>query len=595
VHRSVLALAIAAAGVLVATTLALAAAPPPASWLTLGTAVAFVLAFALLERHAVAFTWRGHKHTTALTEALVVVGFVLLGAPLLVLLTALVRIGLHFAARRPPIKGLFNVAQQVVAVAAGGALFAWLAALGTAPILAALAGTILYIAIADALTATLFGLIESVSPSTVWRERLAPTSALGVATGLPGGIVLFALHAMHPLALLAAFPIFAILVRASALAAASDVELVVRRRLAEDARHLIGIQDEELIAMHVLSTGRDLLDAGRVRLVMADGREWEQRGDDAAGSDEPSASSPLVGRDGEALGLLSAWERRAKRAFGDQERALLQLLAGQASATFESARALAQVAAQRDLIARQEKLSALGTLLAGVAHEVNNPLSFMRLRVQITRAEAQKVLDAPGASADAKALARKTLDAADVMSRGVERLAGLSHSLKVVARPGDGQRRPTQLNDVVQEVMTVLRAVEKSVAYELELADAMPLVQANAAELHQVLLNLTKNAAEVLKDREGARIRVATRVDGERALVVVEDNGPGIPPEVQTRMFTPFFTTKEKGTGLGLSISHQIVNAHGGTLTFETGARGTTFYVRIPLAAAVPEMPTSSA
>lgn len=586
VHRFVLVLAAVALGLLAANTYALFLAPPAASWETVIGTTAFLAAFITLERVAVSFVWRGHRNTTALTETAVYLGLVLLSPHLVVVLVPIARAAVHFASKRAPIKGVFNVSHQAIAAGVGAAAHLFLLTIGWEPVFAAAVGTILYSLIADILVAELFAVLEHVPVSRVYVERFGPSNALAIAAGLPAGIAFYALYDLHPLAILAAVPVLLLLMRTAKLQASADRELSVRRRLGDEAHGLVAVQDEETIARHVLKTALDLLDnAGRVRLTLSDGRSWEEAPVRVTGA-QLGISAPILAHDGTPLGVLEAWERPMKQKFGEDERALLQVISGKAAHSIDSARALKQVAAQRDLIARQEKLSALGTLLAGVAHEVNNPLSYMRLRLQLTRMEADKILGSPTSTAGEQAFARKMLESMDTLHRGVERLAGLSHSLKVVARPGDGQRHPTDINDVVQQVMTILRAAEKQVTWDVELAPTMPMVNANAGELHQVVLNLVKNAVEALHDRNDAKIHVETRQENGAAIVVVQDNGPGIPEDVKANLFTPFFTTKDKGTGLGLSISHQIVAAHGGKLELDTGKRGTTFTIRLPLPSA---------
>lgn len=586
VHRLVLALAVAALGVLAANTFALFMAPPTASWETALGTIAFLASFITLERVAVSFVWRGHRTTSALTETAVYLGLVLLSPHLVVVLVPIARAAVHFASGRPPIKGVFNVSHQGIAAGIAAAAHLFLVSIGWAPAYAAAVGTVLYSFVADSLVAELFAVLEGVPVHRVYAERFAGSNALAIAAGIPAGVAFYALFDLHPFAILAAVPILLLLLRTADLQASADRELVVRRRLGDEAHRLVGVQDEETIARHVLKTALDLLDnAGRVRLTLADGRSWEEAPLRSTGA-QMGMSAPILAHDGSPLGVLEAWERPMKKGFGEEERLLLTVISGKAGHSIDNARALAQVAAQRDLIARQEKLSALGTLLAGVAHEVNNPLSYMRLRLQLTHKEADQVVNDPSAPEEAKAFARKILENVSTLHRGVERLAGLSHSLKVVARPGDGLRRPTDLNEVVHQVMTILRAAEKDVQWEIDLAPSLPLVDANAGELHQVVLNLAKNAVEALHGQRDAKIHVATREESGSAVVVVQDNGPGIPEDVRPRLFTPFFTTKDKGTGLGLSISHQIVSAHGGKLELDTGKRGTTFTIRLPLPAA---------
>ena len=576
---------------LAAAAVAVSRAPPALDpWLALG-GLAFAGSIFALERAAVTFVWRGHKVSTSLTEAAIFLALYGLPAAVPVLLMPLGLVVIHLRSGRSPIKGLFNVAHGTVATAAGAAAALVLGALGAPLLLAAAVGTIVYSLVSDALLATLFAFLEDLPSPKVYVERLLMANVLAIFTGIPSGLVLVGLWNISPLALLAAVPLAVLVLRHAHLQASVDRELAVRRRLVDDARGLIGTAESEVIAHLVLKTCGDLLDASRARFTLADGTVVEDAFDQSPVPTRPPLSARVVGRDGKELGVISVWERPLKRRYGDDERALLAIVAGQAGHALESAQALVEIANQRDLIARQEKLSALGMLMAGVAHEINNPLTFMRLRLDVTRRETRKLLDREGVTPSERAYAESVLKSVETFERGLDRLATLCNGLKAVARPGDGQRHPTKLNDVAAEVVTVVRAAHKEIDFQLDLAPDLPMTHANPAELHQVLLNLVKNASEALQDRESPSIRVSTRAEGSSIRLEVQDNGPGIPPEAARKLFMPFFTTKKTGTGLGLSISHQIVTAHGGQMTFETApGQGTTFRVVLPALAQVPEV-----
>lgn len=592
VERFVLLLGGLALALLAANTYAVGVVLEPTGWWMIGAALLFLVGFVVLERLSVTFLWRGHRVSTALTEVAVLLGYIALSPYLVVLLAPLARIFVHFAARRPPLKGIFNTAQVIVAAAIGAAAFVGASVLGAPDVLAGVLAAVAYSVASEGIVASLFAVMERANLARVYRERFALPNALALAIGVPGGLAVYALYMVHPLATLAAVPVFALLVRHAALQASVDRELLFRRRLADDASALVGSQDDAQSLARLFATTRELLDAGRVRLVRVDGSVFEDEDDHAtAPANAPQLqplAAPIVGRHGELLGTLEAWPRPMKRPFGEEESALLQIIASQAAFAFESTRALAEVAAQRDLIARQEKLSALGTLLAGIAHELNNPLSFMHMRVVASRKAAQKALESTE-PIDGREFARQMASHLDVFARGVERLRTLSESLKATARPGDGARRPTNVNDVAREVLNIVQVVSKEVRFDVALDPNLPEVPANASEINQVMLNLLKNATEALSGRSDGRVHLVTRLAGERVEVRVEDNGPGIPSDVRERLFAPFFTTKKHGTGLGLNISHKIAKSHGGSLTVEeTPGGGTTFVLALPLVAPEP-------
>jgi signal transduction histidine kinase len=171
--------------------------------------------------------------------------------------------------------------------------------------------------------------------------------------------------------------------------------------------------------------------------------------------------------------------------------------------------------------------------------------------------------------------------------------------MKEFAHPDQKDMTLADLNQAISSTLVIARNEYKYVAeLELELGD-IPHVLCHLGDLNQVVLNIVVNAAhaiaDVVKDSgDKGRLGVRTRRDGEHVVVEISDTGGGIPEEVQTRVFDPFFTTKEvgRGTGQGLAIARSVVcDKHGGELTFETAVgRGTTFFVRLPIAGREPQV-----
>jgi PAS domain S-box-containing protein len=223
-----------------------------------------------------------------------------------------------------------------------------------------------------------------------------------------------------------------------------------------------------------------------------------------------------------------------------------------------------------------EKLAALGQTISGVAHELNNPLATI-----LTSAErlAQRALDPP------------VRRAVDTILGESERAAKIVRSLLTFARKRQSTRAMVDLNQVVRSTLA-LRAYEQrvtNISTINALASGLPQVFADAHQIQQVLLNLIINAEQaMLSDRGSGTLVVRTWHDPEAEAVVLEinDDGPGIPEDVQMKIFDPFFTTKEvgKGTGLGLTVAYAIVQEHGGRIRLEThpGA-GTSFFVELPV------------
>ncbi|HEX5437948.1 MAG TPA: ATP-binding protein [Gemmatimonadaceae bacterium] len=225
----------------------------------------------------------------------------------------------------------------------------------------------------------------------------------------------------------------------------------------------------------------------------------------------------------------------------------------------------------RARLAETERLAAVGELVAGVAHEVNNPLSTIS-------AYAQLLLRNP-------ALDAETMDAVEVIRSETLRASQVLRDLLTFARRSESEPAPLQLNEVVERTVR-LRSYEMSTAgitCTTELAPDLPSVLGDGRQLQQVLLNLMMNAIQAMAPQQGGTLRLTTRADGAQVLLEVSDTGPGVPYEVRAHVFEPFFTTKLDGTGLGLSVSYGIVAAHEGTIIItDTSSEGTTFRVTLP-------------
>jgi signal transduction histidine kinase len=236
---------------------------------------------------------------------------------------------------------------------------------------------------------------------------------------------------------------------------------------------------------------------------------------------------------------------------------------------------VARDAEQRELDARlqdADKLAALGTLAASIAHEVNNPLSAIALSADMLA----KTLSDPEAREEVVAIgadARKT--------------AGVVRDLLTFARAGGQARAAVSLQQIADRALSTLRPMlrDAGVTTELALAEDMPLIVGDAGALERVLVNLVINAAQAMESQPGERIvRISGAAHGDRVRLAVEDTGPGFAPGVAERVFERFFTTKPagKGTGLGLWMVSTIVTVHGGEIVAENGARGARFVITLP-------------
>jgi signal transduction histidine kinase len=228
------------------------------------------------------------------------------------------------------------------------------------------------------------------------------------------------------------------------------------------------------------------------------------------------------------------------------------------------------------LLERQQKLATLGTLAAGIAHEIRNPLTSLKARLYTLEKHLQAV---PASRKDT-----------DIISAEISRLERIVQDVLSFARPSD-----PKLETIAAD--TLLREVQGLMAPNLECREVQLvveggpnlLIRADGGHLKQVLINLVRNAAEAIDGAGTVTLRArAARVplrssETDAVILEVGDTGKGIPPEVEKRLFDPFFSTKETGTGLGLPIAARIVERHGGMLQYQTRpGHGTTFGVVLP-------------
>ena len=248
---------------------------------------------------------------------------------------------------------------------------------------------------------------------------------------------------------------------------------------------------------------------------------------------------------------------------------------------------------QRELaeeVQREDRLAQLGLVAAGLAHEIKNPLAGIRGAAQLLQRRVKNDDSA--------------IEYATVMIREIDRLSGLLEQLlQLVAGPPPALQ-PVNVHKVLTEVLLLEReATPHGVKILTQFDPSLPTVQGDEAQLAQVFRNLIKNGLQALVGCRGGILTIATRMATNFHLVRADeqsggemprrgrflsvdfaDNGPGIPPERLSQLFTPFFTTKSRGTGLGLAISQRIIIDHGGTIRVEsTPGQGALFHVYLPV------------
>ena len=287
---------------------------------------------------------------------------------------------------------------------------------------------------------------------------------------------------------------------------------------------------------------------------------------------------PFVAHD-ETLGLLAVTNARPRR-WSDEHIEVAEALAAQAAVAVENARlyeearaALSELKNAQARIIHNEKMAVLGTFASGLAHEVRNPLNSISLQLSVLERRIGRC--EPGVAA-------RMAEVVDVIREEIRRLELLVEDFLLFSRTDRIQYRPAQLEDIVGEVMHLMAPEAEASAVTVHHArdGSVPRMRMDAEKMKQVVINLVRNAVEAMP--QGGTVEVRTGMAGGRAQLVVTDDGPGLPDDVD--VFQLFVTTKPKGTGLGLSIVQQIVLQHGGEIAAGRGpGGGARFSIAIPV------------
>jgi PAS domain S-box-containing protein len=330
----------------------------------------------------------------------------------------------------------------------------------------------------------------------------------------------------------------------------------------------------------------------------------EERNVDAGGNEHWVTSTKVPWRDasGRILGLVGLSRDITRRKNNEQK------LRDQNTRLEEALEKLKQ--AQSHLV-QSEKLAGLGQMVAGIAHEMNNPLSFAGNNVAVAQRDLLAVCDLIRLYRQGDATLRKhqpelmdqiirTDERIDIdytvsslqelMQRsreGIDRIRQIVRDLCDFARLDTSDLQDADLNDGIRAMLNIVGGAARNKGIDIEPSlERIPLVPCYPAKINQAVLNLLSNAIDACSS--GGKVTVRTAAGPRYVEIVVSDNGSGIDPTIQERVFDPFFTTKPpgKGTGLGLSISYGVVRAHGGDISFaSTPGHGATFTVKLPVPA----------
>ncbi len=222
--------------------------------------------------------------------------------------------------------------------------------------------------------------------------------------------------------------------------------------------------------------------------------------------------------------------------------------------------------AQENLI-RTEKLYAVGEFSAGIAHEIKNPLTSIKMLMQTTRYKK-------------KALSDRDFE---IIEGEINRIDRIVKEFLAFARPEKIEKTDISINDVLEEVITLTEPKMKQTTIQLEqmFSPNLPMIKGNLDGLKQVFLNIVLNALQAMNG--GGTLGIETSKNKDMLSVVIRDTGAGIPKQDLKRIFDPFFTTKEEGTGMGLALTYKIVNDHSGKIDIDSTTSGTTVKVDLPL------------
>ncbi|MGD1701477.1 trifunctional serine/threonine-protein kinase/ATP-binding protein/sensor histidine kinase [Dapis sp. BLCC M229] len=332
---------------------------------------------------------------------------------------------------------------------------------------------------------------------------------------------------------------------------------------------------------------------------------------------------PLSDR-GQFIGIVYLENNQTMGAFTSERVEIIELLCAQAAITLENSRLYQQAQQafqlERELhdlqqtqlqLIQSEKMFSLGQMVAGIAHEINNPISFIHGNITHANEYMEEVLELlalyqthyPEPHRDIQ-IAIEAMDLEFLgddfekllksMKNGSERIKNIVTSLRTFARLGESELKRVDLHEGIESTLTILQnrfqKQEKRAEIQVEKDyGKLPLVECYAGQLNQVFLNVLNNAIDALSEcsrQDSPTIRISTETDEKQVTIAIADNGVGMNQETQKRLFDPFFTTKQvgKGTGLGLAIAHQIITEkHGGQITCNsTFGQGTIFTIVIP-------------
>jgi len=304
------------------------------------------------------------------------------------------------------------------------------------------------------------------------------------------------------------------------------------------------------------------------------GKKLPRDVDEKLGLMESDVCIPLVAKD-KVIGIINLAKKSSGKIYSSEDIELLSTLANQTAIAVENAKLYEDLKRQKAVMRRADRLASLGTLTAGLAHEIRNPMVAIKTLTQLL----PERLDDEEFRRDFLAIA----------SGEVDRISSLINELLEFARPTEPQLQLENLREIMEGMILLISTESRKRNLEIvtRYEENLPAIPIDREQIKQVFLNILLNAIEATDERGqvGVEIRTFSRKNGERFLQVeIRDTGRGIAEEHLDNIFTPFFTTKDKGSGLGLSISHQIIQEHRGTISVESRiGEGASFVIDFPV------------
>jgi signal transduction histidine kinase len=293
----------------------------------------------------------------------------------------------------------------------------------------------------------------------------------------------------------------------------------------------------------------------------------------------PRAQGDPGGASTRSLGAIYVDNQETSAPFSVESLRTAEALARHAALAIENAqlfereqRTIEELRQAQKQVLQAEKLATIGQMAAGIAHELNTPLTYIMGNLELLQSQA---------------LGDRQKEMLGSVARGADRIKGLAQRLLAFSRPGQEEPTPVNLNDIIERSLELChyQILKSGVQLEKALAPGLPTVSGVSNQLEMAFINLVVNAIQAMG--KGGRLRITSAAADRGVEVLVADTGPGIPESIQATIFEPFISTKPEGqgTGLGLSTVLMVVERHSGTIDFTTGAgAGTTFRIRLPAA-----------